>query len=303
MTMTDELLRLGGVATRSVLLGLVPRPELERALAAGEIVRLARGRYALPGAGEARKAAHALAGVLCLTSAAIEHGWGVKLPPDRPQVSVPRNRRVPASASRRVDLRRLRLTADDVRDGVTTPDRTLIDCLRELPFDEALTVADSALRSGYSPARLRALVRDARGPGSARMRMIAELATTEAANPFESCLRAIALGVPGLSVRPQVRLHGASSAVVGAGVFLGRPDLVDEHLRIVLEADSFEWHGHRAALRSDAQRYNQFVVHGWLVLRFCWEDVVFHPDQVKAVLRAAVAERTDQRCPTCRAAS
>ena len=66
--------------------------------------------------------------------------------------------------------------------------------------------------------------------------------------------------------------------MVGGGTFLGRPDLVDEHLRIVVEADSFEWHGERAALRADARRYNAFVVNGWLVLRFCWEDVMFHPD-------------------------
>jgi very-short-patch-repair endonuclease len=85
---------------------------------------------------------------------------------------------------------------------------------------------------------------------------------------------------------------------VYASSFLGRPDLVDERLGIVLEADSFEWHGDRAALRSDAQRYNRFVVHGWLVLRFAWEDVMFRPDEVRAILEAAVAERTEhgRRC-------
>ena len=52
----------------------------------------------------------------------------------------------------------------------------------------------------------------------------------------------------------------------------------------------------------DARRYNAFVVHGWLVLRFSWEDVMLHPDDVRAVLEAAVAERTQQLCPGCRAA-
>ena len=56
------------------------------------------------------------------------------------------------------------------------------------------------------------------------------------------------------------------------------------------------------ALRADARRYNAFVVNGWLVLRFCWEDVMFHPDEVRLVLEAAVAERTERRCGCGRAA-
>lgn len=231
-------------------------------------------------------AAHALTGVVCLVSAAMRHGWAVKGVPERPQVAVPRNRKVPADRARAVDLRRLRLGPGDVAEGVTTPDRTLADCLRMLPLDEALAIADSALRNGYSHARMLAVVRDARGPGATQMRRVAASATPDAANPFESALRAIAMGVPGLDVRPQVSIYHE-------GRFLGRPDLVDEDLRIVLEADSFQWHGGRAALRSDAHRYNVFVVHGWLVLRFSWEDVMFRPAYVRSVLVAAVAERTE----------
>lgn len=78
--------------------------------------------------------------------------------------------------------------------------------------------------------------------------------------------------------------------------FLGRPDLVDEKLRIVLEADSFEWHGSRFALARDARRYNRLAVRGWLVLRFAWEDVVLHPEDVRVVLTAAVHERTEADC-------
>ncbi len=68
-----------------------------------------------------------------------------------------------------------------------------------------------------------------------------------------------------------------------------RPDLVDDRLRIVLEADSFEWHGGRSALARDARRYNTLVVDGWLVLRFAWEDVMHDPRYVRAVLVAATA--------------
>ncbi len=299
----EELRRLGGVATRQQLLRVCTKHALTNAVRAGEIIRPARGRYALRDVDAARAAAHAVTGVLCLTSAALHHGWAVKAPPELPQVALPRSRKVDPGLTAKIEVKRMRFGADDVADGVTTPDRTLVDCLRMLPFDEALAVADSALRSGFRKERLLALVRDARGPGAARMRTIAALATPEAANPFESVLRAIALAVPRLTVRPQVSLHRADPGVIGGGQFLGRPDLVDEQLRIVLEADSFEWHGDRAALRSDARRYNAFVVNGWLVLRFSWEDVMFRPDEVRAVLIAAVEERTNQLCPVCRMAS
>jgi very-short-patch-repair endonuclease len=107
---------------------------------------------------------------------------------------------------------------------------------------------------------------------------VAELADGRAANPFESVLRAVAIGVEGLRVEPQVWVDG-----------VGRPDLVDESLGLVIEADSFEFHGRRRALKRDCERYNALVVRGWLVLRFTWEHVMFEPDQVRDVLAAIVA--------------
>lgn len=295
MTVAEELARLGGVSTRASLLRRAPRAEVDAALRSGEVVRLARGRYALPTADEARAAAHALNGVLRLTSAALHWGWAVKRPPDRPQVVVPRGRVVTPERARRVELRRLDLGPDDVVDGVTSRERTLVDCLRHLPYDEALAVADSALREGHSPARLRASVRDARGPHAVHMRQVAARASPDAANPFESVLRAIALGVPGLEVRPQVSLRVPAPG--GGTSFLGRADLVEERLGIVLEADSFAWHGDRAALRADARRYNAFAAHGWLVLRFSWEDVMFEQERVRATLTTARRTRTCAPAP------
>jgi len=77
---------------------------------------------------------------------------------------------------------------------------------------------------------------------------------------------------------------------------------VDERLGIVLEADSFEWHGSRAALRKDARRYDQLAVRGWLVLRFAWEHVMSEQDWVRSILETAVAERAERVCTRCRAA-
>jgi hypothetical protein len=72
---------------------------------------------------------------------------------------------------------------------------------------------------------------------------------------------------------------------------LVRPDLVDEHLRIVAEADSFEHHGSRTALAIDCARYDNLVADGWTVLRFAWEQVMYRPDWVRGALAAVTRRR------------
>ncbi len=285
---------MGGVATRSALVAATSRTEVRQAISTGVIVGVARGRYALPDADAALVSAIRLSGVVSHTSAALQHGWSVSAVPVRPHITVAKNRLLTEEQKVGVELHRTNLGPDDFAGLVTSRERTLLDCLRGDPVADGLAVADSALREGFSPSRLRALTRDARGPGSRQVRWIAEHADGRAANGFESSLRSIALTVPGLNVVPQVSIREPA--------FLGRPDLVDAVLGIIVEADSFEWHGGRAALARDARRYNQFVVHGWLVLRFAWEDVMFHPREVRAVLLAAVAERTERHCGCGRSA-
>lgn len=288
-------MQLGGVATRAELVRLTSRSEVDAALAVSELLVLSRGRYALPEADEAMRAAHRLSGTVSHFSAALHWGWAVKQPPPLPEVTLPGNRKVTREQRAGVALHRADLDVDEVAGAVTTRDRTLIDCLRSPDAAAGLAVADSALRDGYSASRLVRLANEARGPGCRQVRRLAAEASELPDNPFESSLRAIALEVAGLSVRPQVPIFTRTE-------FLGRPDLVDEDLMIVLEADSFEWHGGRGDLKRDARRYNAFVVNGWCVLRFAWEDVMFEPDHVRGVLTALVAERTQAaiRC-TCAA--
>ena len=276
MEAIEALERCGGVADRSTALRLTTRRRLQHAVLDGSVVRVGHGSYALPTAEDGLVQAHRVRGVLSHRSAAAWWGWELKTQPPVPEVTVPKHRRCDR---RGVQLHWVDLDADDVREGiVTSRERTLVDCLRVLPFDEALAVADSALRhDDVSLPALAVVARGVRGAGAARVRRVAEHADPRAANPFESVLRALALEEQ-LAVRPQVVLR------VGHGHV--RPDLVDEERRVVLEADSFEWHGHRRALRRDCRRYNSLVVAGWRVLRFSWEDVIHEQDDVRMVLRA-----------------
>lgn len=232
----------------------------------------------------ALEAAAAVGGVVHGLSAALVWGWSVKHLPVRPEVTVPADRHLGRQRTKGIAVRRLDLAGHEIDGAVTSRVRTVLDCSRRLPFDEALCVADSALRNGLDHEVLIRAAQRTLGRRAAATRRVAHLAHGGAASIFESCLRAIALQVPGLNVTPQVRIDEPE--------FLGRPDLVDEGLRIIIEADSFEWHGSRPALVDDAQRYNRFVSNGWVVLRFTWEDVMHNPAYVEQVLRDTVRERT-----------
>lgn len=259
------------------------------------MVVLARNRYAVPEVDAAVAVAHALSGVLSRTSAALHHGWAVKWVPERPHVTVRRKRHLSVEQRATAFVHYADLVDGDVAGPATSKEVTLVDCLRSLPYDEALAVADSALRAGDEVA-LRRAARLARGPGSAQVHSVAERADGAAANPFESVLRAIAEEA-GLSPVPQALITDVEPWM--------RPDLADRERRIVLEADSFQWHGDRAALRRDARRYDVLVAAGWIVLRFAWEDVMLDPAFVRQILVGVVA-RVDRQaegpCARCGAA-
>lgn len=84
-------MRLGGIASRKVLVDLTSRGEFDRALAEGRIVRNARGRYSLPFADDAQKVANGLSATVSHRSAAGYWGWEMKVVPPQPQVIVPRS--------------------------------------------------------------------------------------------------------------------------------------------------------------------------------------------------------------------
>jgi very-short-patch-repair endonuclease len=60
---------------------------------------------------------------------------------------------------------------------------------------------------------------------------------------------------------------------------------VDEGRRLVVEAESFEFHGRRKALKRDCERYTALVLNGWTVIRFAWEHVMHEPEYVATCLR------------------
>ena len=129
-------------------------------------------------------------------------------------------------------------------------------CLRDLPLRDALSVGDSALRSGtVQHVALGDAVRALRGPGSAVARRRFALLDARAENAFESSARAILLEAGLDGFRPQVTIrHGTT--------WIGRVDLADRIRRIVVECDGFEFHRHRAAFTKDLRRFTLLVAAG-----------------------------------------
>ena len=290
LPVAEVVRRAGGRAETAPLLQRVPRRALDRALRSGEVVRAARGVYALPSLPPARAVAVRARGVLSHASAAAHHGLKMVTEPDAVHVSVPHGRRPEPVDGVRYHYRTL--PPDDVtRAGVTTPLRTVLDCAAVMPFREALAVADSALRSDLLfPDELRAGAAVLRGPFSAGPRRVAAHADGRAANPFESALRAVLLDAGIRAFTPQVTIRTTATGTTTTA----RVDLADAGLRLVVEGDSYTYHGGRAAFSADCRRYDELVRARWIVLRFTWEHVMFDDAWLVGVVRDVVAWRREE---------
>ena len=282
MTPSEAIRIFGGVARWAEIECLVTREQLNVELAHGLITRLRRGTYALGDLREVRAQAERVGATVSHLSAAIEHGWKVKFPPEKPTLTLPRNGALPEGDLFEVFWQDL--TPLQAYRGVTRPVATVIGCARAYPYDVALAVADSALREQAvtRAALLEAALASPR-TGRAKAVRIAREADGRAANPFESCTRAIAADVHGLNLEPQVWLDG-----------VGRVDLCDCELGIVVECESLEFHSDAQSLKRDVRRYTSSARRGLVVVRFTWDEVMFDADYCREALQDVVDVRLQQ---------
>ena len=294
MEVQDALRALGGAARWRVLRHHVGWRALKRARADAQVV-CHKGLWALVDSGRDRQLAADLLGVRSHATAAAH--WGLALPPEESEVvrlTLPPH----ANVKTRLPDARLsyrRLDAAEHSGDVTTPLRTVVDCLRDESLRVALSVGDSALRDGLvTHAELAASVRGLRGKGAAVARSRLPMLDGRAANAFESCARAILLEAGITGFRTQVSIRDSDG-------WIGRVDLANRALRIVIECEGFETHGGRSAFVRDLVRFTSLVSAGWRPLRFTWEQVMFHPKWVARRVLATIAEATGAPLPDRRA--
>jgi very-short-patch-repair endonuclease len=278
---------LGGRGTRQQVLSRTSKERLRDAVAAGLVLRMARGVYAVPTLLPAFAAAARLRGVISHASAA--QVWHLDLVEEPREIHVTvlhgRGRSGPLPGVRIHQARSL--PDGDVTQGVTTPLRTVLDCAATMPFAHALAVADSALSSSMLyPDKLRAAALATRGPGRRSRLLVAQHADRRSHSALESVLRALLIQAGLTMFVPQHE--------VWLGKRLLRVDLGDRELRLAIEAEGYAFHGDAAALQRDCERYDALTAGGWIVLRFTWAQVITMPEWVVGTVvetRRVLSER------------
>ena len=279
---------LGGYATLAALqVAGVRRRALAAALSDRRVVRARRGVYRLglaEGVEHLRCAAVSLHAVVSHDSAAVL--WGLELAHEpREVVTVPRNRS--RARAKGVTVKRADVDESIVRQGlkVTTALRTVLDCAATLALDDAVVIADSALRKRLITLdELRTAAAEIRGRHGPRCRRVAEIADPESGSVLESLLRVL-LVEAGLTP-DETQFH----VLDDQGMVVARVDFAYVSARLIVEADGFEFHRGRADYRKDRRRANAFCRADWSLLRFTWEDVRFDPGYVIATVRAELAK-------------
>lgn len=199
------------------------------------------------------------------------------------------------SASKKHQLRaRFRIHVRSVPQAVTTtvkgipvtnPTRTLLDLAAVLPADRLDCVIDDALRRGLtSLAALREMV--SREPGRHGMAAMRRLLRERdpgyrpAASEFQRSVRRMLKAAGFTGFVEEVDVDDSD------GVFLGRPDFLFPHERVIVEAEGRRNHSSRRDFRNDMRRRNRLTAEHYLVIHVTWDDVKDSSKVLRRIRRA-----------------
>ena len=274
--------RAHGVVTRAELLraGLTAK-QIKRRVARGALIRVHRGVFRVGHAAPSLLALYLAAVRACgdravLSGPAAAHLWGlIKAHPPRPEVTAPTERRVRGVTCRH--CRHLHPEDKTLWRGipVTTVARTIVDISRPLPAPAlARALHDAGIKHRLTPAAIEAvLARRPNAPGAAKLRAVlygrepVTLSTLEAR--FLALLRANNLPLPRTNTRFGSR----------------RLDCRWPAHRLVVELDSYRYHGSRHAWEEDRRRERLVRASGDEFRRYTWGDVLETPALMLAELR------------------
>jgi very-short-patch-repair endonuclease len=177
-----------------------------------------------------------------------------------------------------------RVTTLDIRDvrlhqglPVTAPARTLIDCAATAAIDRLL-----------NEARVLKLVRDAdihaaleRSPGRTGVAAMRALLEVESESGFtqsraERRLKRIIAG------------SGIERPIFNTYVEGVRADAYWPRVKLIIEVDGYQAHGHWAAFQRDRARDRRLISAGFVVLRFTWHQLIQRPLEVVAEVARTV---------------
>lgn len=283
---------------------------LRELVLSGDLVRTRHGVYATkaaveesavdPRAGHAFRVKSAVAvsgedAVACCSSAALIHGLDMLKDPPADVVTLlradagKRNRMssqgivfraaalVPAGARAKDHV----TESHGVR--VTTAPRTVVDLARELPFMDAVAVADSAFRKYgfWMDTYLRVLKSCTGWRGLEQARKVIEFADSKAESALESALR-VRLREWGFPP-PQLQVR----LLVGPRYV--RVDFLYQEQRTVIEADGMAKMSETGANRKQYRRDGWLRDAGYKVVHVSWRELFYEQEVVISNIRKAFA--------------
>jgi hypothetical protein len=263
-------------------------------VARGQLHPLFRGVYAV-GHDALTRTASCFAGVLaCGDGAVLSHHaaaahLGLLAWDDRdPQVTVPR---AGGRGIRGIRVHRCGLDPRDIwtRESirVTCPARTILDVAATMPAKQLRRMVRQAQAEQRVNVRqlLDVLHRHPRQRGAAKLRcVIADGATPTRSDHEDLVLDLVTqAGIERPELNPKLHLDGRD-------IF---PDMLWRNHRLVIECDGRRWHSDPLTRQNDADKQAILEAHGYRVLRITWQQVVNHPAQTLARVRAALGY-----CPT-----
>lgn len=261
-------------ATRDLRLAGWSRRSIALAVAEGSLVRARRGRFVEAGTPDAVVASARVGGrldcisLLALLGVFVHHRHDLHVQQD-PLAS----RRPPAPRGVRYHWRRSSARRDE---GIVDVVEALAQAVRCQPPRSAVATLDSAWHQGLVDETGIAEVFN-RAPR--RFRVLRPLLDARSEAGTETLVRLI-LRHLGYHAELQVRIDG-----------VGRVDLLVDGWLIV-ECDSEQFHGTWAAHKNDRRRDMAAMERGYTTLRLLAEDVLFHPERVRAALERILLRGT-----------
>jgi len=167
--------------------------------------------------------------------------------------------------------------------ALTTAVDTVLDCCLDRPMQEAVVIADSALRRELVTVEEleRAVSERANTSGVRTLRRLLKLVDPSSGSVLESMLRYL-LNNHDLWPSSQVTLSQRD------GRRIGRVDFCFAGQHLVIECDGRRWHDPMDTRDRDRRRDNGLARTQWLVLRFTWDEVRYSPSYVLACVRDAL---------------
>ena len=162
---------------------------------------------------------------------------------------------------------------------ITTPERTILDIAATLDDDQLEQVIAQAIRDRITTERKvrEQLVLRRGARGAKRILHLLdggpEWTASEAERHFLRMLRSAELPRPEANARLGHRM----------------PDFLWKQQRVIVEIDSWRWHGNRHSFESDTDRHARLTAQGWTVLRFTPRQLSEQPLLVIARLSSALA--------------